>query len=105
MASLLTDSSMQRAFSAQSMNQLADIYNTVRVPRAIAMSKATIETGYLCDLEAPEFAQYKQGDSIPEGVLREAARAAERNWAWTNTDPEEDRRMAVELLDAPRVML
>ena len=105
MASLLTDSSTPRVPSTQFITHLADIYNAVRVPPAIAMSKATIETGYLCDLETPGFAEFKQGDDIPEGMLREAARAAERNWAWTNTDPEDDRRTAVELLDAPRAML
>lgn len=105
LASLLTDSSTPRVLSTQFIHRLADIYNTVRVDPAIAMSKATIETGYFCDLETPMFAQFKEGDNIPEGILREAARAAERNWSWTNTDPEKERIMAVELLSAPRAML
>lgn len=105
LASLLTEPSTPRALSTQFINRLADIYNAVRVPPAIAMSKATIETGYLCHLETPMFAEFKEGDNIPEEVLRGAARAAGRNWAWTNTDPEEDRRIAVKLLGAPRAML
>lgn len=69
------------------------------------MSKATFETGYLCNFEAPGFEAYKEGDDIPMNLLIEAFRSVEKNWTWTTTDPEGDRVRAVELLEGPRVVL
>ncbi len=70
----------------------------MRVPRAIAMSKASIQTGYLCDLEGSEFAQFKEGDEIPRALLVEAASGIEKNWSWTTSNADEDRQNAIELL-------
>ncbi|KAF9449145.1 4-aminobenzoate hydroxylase [Macrolepiota fuliginosa MF-IS2] len=104
-ASLLTHASTPRALSAQFTNHLTNIYNTVRVPRAIAMSKATTETGYICNLEASGFEGYKEHDDVPMDLLVKASRAMERNWAWTITSPEEDRGRALALLEDPRAVL
>lgn len=62
------------------------------------MSKASIQTGYLCDFETSEFAQFKEGDQIPQQLLVGAARGIERNWSWTTSSAETDCENAIELL-------
>lgn len=69
------------------------------------MSKSSNETGYFCNLEAPGFEGYGEGDNIPMDSLVEAFRCVERNWSWTTTDPEEDRGRALGLLEGPRAVL
>ncbi|KAF9449147.1 4-aminobenzoate hydroxylase [Macrolepiota fuliginosa MF-IS2] len=105
LASLLTHPSTSRPLSTQHVNLLTNIYNTVRVPPAIAMSKSSNETGYFCNLEASGFEGYMEGDDIPMNLLVGAAHAVERNWSWTTSDPEEDRQRAVTLLESPRAVL
>ncbi|KAF9449151.1 4-aminobenzoate hydroxylase [Macrolepiota fuliginosa MF-IS2] len=98
LASLLTHHSTPRVLSTHYINHLASVYNTIRVPRAISMAKSTIDTGYLCNLEAPIYEGYKPGDEIPMDLLVEGARTIERNWSWTTTNASEDRWRAEELL-------
>lgn len=68
------------------------------------MSKLTAQTGLLLSLETPEFEPYKIGDHIPRHLLDDAMRQTERNWAWTTSDPGEDRRKAEELLERETVL-
>lgn len=105
-ASLLTDTSTTpRIPSAQDIKRLADTYNTVRVPRAVAMAKASVTQGDIYVLEVPGYEQYKEGDNIPKELLVDLFRRAEGNWLWTTADPEDDRRSALSLGEQCRAML
>ncbi|KAF9449148.1 4-aminobenzoate hydroxylase [Macrolepiota fuliginosa MF-IS2] len=104
-ATLLTHPSSPRRFSPQHISHLAHIYNTVRVPRAIAMSKASIKQGYLYILGTPGFEGVREGEDVPKDMLVKIFREVEGNWSWTTSDPEEDRRKAVELLETGMVRL
>lgn len=102
---MITHPSTPRVLSAQYVNNLVHIYNKIRVPWAIAMSKSSDETGYLCNYETPEYKEYKMGDSVPRHMLVETGRAMEKNWAWTTQYADEDVMRAVELLGGPRAVL
>lgn len=91
--------------SAQYVNEIVNIYNTMRIPRGVEMSRSTDETGYLCNYEAPGLEEFKVGDPIPKEILVETGRAMERNWAWTTTYADEDRIKAIGLLEGPRAVL
>lgn len=73
----------------------------MRVPHAIAMSKASIKQGYLDTLHAPGFEKYKEGDDVPRDLLDDLFSVVKRNWDWTATDPEKDRRIATGYLEKP----
>jgi salicylate hydroxylase len=64
------------------------------------MVQATAKQGALYTLDVPELEQYKEGDHIPMEQLMSVFHSAAQNWSWTATDPEDDLRAAVELLQA-----
>ncbi|KAF7760112.1 hypothetical protein Agabi119p4_10788 [Agaricus bisporus var. burnettii] len=101
LAALFAHPSSPRSFSESWIKQLGDIYNLVRVPHAIAMSKASIKQGYLDTLHAPGFEKYKEGDDVPRDLLDDLFSVVKRNWDWTATDPEKDRRIATGYLEKP----
>jgi salicylate hydroxylase len=86
-------------FSNLWINQVADIYNLVRVPHAITRSKASINQGYLGTLQAPGFEHFQEGDDVPKVMLEELFRVLEKNWNWTTTDPDRERTIALDYLD------
>lgn len=65
------------------------------------MSKLSDETGDLLILTAPGFnlEQYTLGDKIPMETLQDVFGQVGKNWFWSASDPDEDRRRAEELLD------
>lgn len=71
----------------------------MRVSKAIALSKAAINQGNLFILHGPGFERFKEGDDVPRDMLVELFRTVERNWAWTTTDPDVDRRAATGYLE------
>jgi hypothetical protein len=99
LASLFSHLSSRRLLSEPRINQVADIYNLVRVPHAIAMSKASIQQGHLDTLHAPGFEHFQEGDDVPRALLDELFRLVEKNWDWTTTDPEMERTIALWHLD------
>ncbi len=69
------------------------------------MSKASVTQGDIYILEVPGLERFKEGDDIPNELLIDIFRQAEKNWAWTTSDPEEDRRSALVLGERGRAML
>ncbi|XP_006456259.1 4-aminobenzoate hydroxylase [Agaricus bisporus var. bisporus H97] len=105
LASLITHSSTPIWPSTQHVGEIANIYNTMRIPRAVSMSNSTDEAGYLCNLENPGLEEFKVGDHIPKELLIQTARTMEKKWAWTTTYADEDRIKAISLLEGPRAVL
>ncbi|KXN91574.1 Salicylate hydroxylase, partial [Leucoagaricus sp. SymC.cos] len=95
LAALLTQCSQ---LSMCRMSRLAQVYNSMRVPAAIALSKASADQGDLYNLEGPGFECFKEGDYIPREQLVELFRIVEQKWSWTASDPQLDRIRATELL-------
>ncbi|EKM77827.1 hypothetical protein AGABI1DRAFT_115067 [Agaricus bisporus var. burnettii JB137-S8] len=102
LASMLTHQSTSRPLNSEKIKLISTIYNTVLVPHATRMSKLTNDTGHLLDLTAPGFdlEHYTLGDRIPLETLINAFRQVERNWIWSSSDPEEDRRKVEDLLES-----
>lgn len=100
LASLLTHHLTPRLPPPEYFAKVLDIYNRIRVSSAAAMVQATGRQGALYTLDVPELERYKEGDIIPVEELTSVFRAAAQNWSWTATDPEDDRRAALELLRA-----
>ncbi|KXN81973.1 Salicylate hydroxylase [Leucoagaricus sp. SymC.cos] len=98
LATLLTHPSIPCPPGTRDIAKVLDIYNRVRVPSAAAMMQATVKQGALYTLDVPELEPYKEGDRIPMDALIKVFTAASENWSWTATDPEEERRIAVDLL-------
>ncbi|KAJ3567137.1 hypothetical protein NP233_g6561 [Leucocoprinus birnbaumii] len=67
-------------------------------PQQFSKVRATVTQGELYTLAIPELEGYEEGDDIPKDKLLDVFRAAADNWSWTSSDPEEDRRVAVDLL-------
>ncbi|KAF5353975.1 hypothetical protein D9756_007015 [Leucocoprinus leucothites] len=98
LATLLTHRLTSTSSSPDHLSKLIDIYNCIRVPSAAAMVKSTVTQGALYTLAVPELDEYKEGDHIPFDRLLDVFHTVADNWSWTSSDPEEDRRTAVELL-------
>ncbi|KAF9449149.1 4-aminobenzoate hydroxylase [Macrolepiota fuliginosa MF-IS2] len=99
LAALLTHPSTTPGFTTEYIDKVASIYNAVRVPRAHSMSNGSSRQGYLYAFETEGFEQYKEGEDIPMDKMLESFREAGENWSWTATDPDDDTRKAVELLE------
>jgi salicylate hydroxylase len=87
------------------VSKIANIYNLIRNPAAVAMSKSTEETGYLCNFEHPGLEEFKVGDHIPKNLLVQTGRTMEKKWAWTTMYADEDRIRATSLLEGPGAVL
>ncbi|KXN92248.1 Salicylate hydroxylase [Leucoagaricus sp. SymC.cos] len=105
LASLLTSTSMHRSPTPELMNNLVETYNTVCVPHANGMSKASFDQGHLYTLQTPQFHAYKEGDNVPMKMLLDVFQTAEKGWWWAVTDPREERRRAVGSLQNLKVRL
>ncbi|KAF7760115.1 hypothetical protein Agabi119p4_10791 [Agaricus bisporus var. burnettii] len=101
LASLLTHQSTSGPLNPEKIKLISSIYNTIVVPHANSMSKLSDETGDLLILTAPGFnlEQYTLGDKIPMETLQDVFGQVGKNWFWSASDPDEDRRRAEELLD------
>ncbi|KAF9449685.1 FAD/NAD(P)-binding domain-containing protein, partial [Macrolepiota fuliginosa MF-IS2] len=99
LAAMLTHSSTTRdSLSSGHADKIMKIYNDIRVPRGISMSRASARQGYLYALATPGLKEYKEGDDVPMDKLLEVFREADENWSWTTSDPDDDLRKAVAAL-------
>ncbi|KXN83799.1 Salicylate hydroxylase [Leucoagaricus sp. SymC.cos] len=105
LASLLTQTSESHPLPMQRISHLVDVYNTVRVPLATSFAKASINQGRYYGLEAPGFEHIKEGDDVPRDKLTALLRLADDNWSWTTSNPESDKKRAMELLQESRAHL
>ncbi|KAJ3565484.1 hypothetical protein NP233_g7603 [Leucocoprinus birnbaumii] len=98
LASLLTHPSTSRPLSAQQLSLIAEIHNMIRVPQAIRRSQASFDQGHIYGLDVPGFEHFGEGDDVPRDKLIELFQLLERNWSWTTSRADVDRKRAINML-------
>ncbi|KXN86474.1 Salicylate hydroxylase [Leucoagaricus sp. SymC.cos] len=81
------------------IDNVVEIYNSVRGPRGVNMSKASIHQGHLYYFEGQEFDNYKEGDEVPWDLVYKTGLAIQENWDWTADDPKVERRRTEALFE------
>jgi hypothetical protein len=99
LAALLTHPSVPVLPSAKDISNIVDVYNTIRVPRGVGMSKASINQGHLYYFNGKEFDNYQEGGTVPWDLLFKTGLGIQNNWSWTSDDPRVERRKAEALLE------
>lgn len=99
LAALLTNSSIHTSPSEKDIENIVDVYNSIRVPRGTGMLKASIEQGHLYYFAGKEFDDYKEGDEVLWDLVYKTGIGINENWTWTADDPKIERRKAESLLE------
>lgn len=98
-ASLLTHPSILS--STEFLTHIMTTYNRILVPHAHSLSNLSILQGHHYTLQSPEFDSFKEGDRrIPRRMLENEFKKAGKNWFWCESDPREERKTAMRILDS-----
>lgn len=98
MASLLS----HRLSTPSAVPDISEIYNSVRLPVGNHVLQEARNVGRLTQLIAPGFEDVVEGDAdVPLEKLHDLFDEMDRKWEWVwKESAEDDRRKAVEMLDA-----